>query len=289
MTRQAPICIGLDGGGTSCRAVLVHGGRRVEQKGGPANVSDFDGALAEINAVLARIVSAAGLGDEAQDAAWVHLGLAGVMTDADAARVAAAVPFRHVTVTDDHPTMIAGALGDRSGAVVAIGTGSFVGRQAKGTIRAVGGWGWRLGDQGSGAWLGRRMLAETLLAHDGLVPESELSRRLLDRMEGGAGIVAFSLRATPADYATLAPEVTAAAAAGDDIARRLMDEGAAYIRGALNTLGWTPAEVLCLTGGVGPAYRDWLEPDVVAALRPPAGNALDGALVLARRRAGAGQ
>ncbi|MCT8328826.1 BadF/BadG/BcrA/BcrD ATPase family protein [Albidovulum sediminis] len=283
MTQSPDLIIGIDGGGTSCRAALLFAGRRVEMRGGPANAMRFDEAMGTIAGLLSGLATQAGLPPGALAAARAHVGLAGVMTPDMAARVAAALPMRDVTVTDDQPTTIAGALGAQTGAVAAIGTGSFVGRQSDTGIRVLGGWGLPIGDQASGARLGRRLLEEVMLAIDGLRPHSGLTRAVLaDHGGTGAGIVFFSATATAADFATLAPRVVAAAEAGDAVAAALMAEGAGYIAACLTALGHAAGESLCLMGGVGPAYARWLPPGMASGLRAPQGSALDGALILAR-------
>ena len=281
-----PFLIGIDGGGTSCRATLLAGtNNRFDVVLGPANVStDFDAALGTINAALAQLAANAGLTMADLATATAHLGLAGVMNAAIAARVAAHLPFSHVSVTDDRPTTIAGALGEADGALAAIGTGSFIGRQVAGKIHGVGGWGFYIGDQASGAWLLRRCLEEVMLSVDGFAPHTGLSRAILHEHGDDPGqIVLFSLNSQPSDYARLARDVVAAAEAGDPLGARLMQEGAAYIRRALDVVGWKTTEALCLTGGLGPAYARWLELPTVTAK----GTALDGALALAARHAGA--
>ncbi len=281
MADTPSLLVGIDGGGTSCRAAVAAGGRRHEVTLGPANVSTgFDAAILTIRAALTRLTEMAGLPPDALLGARAHLGLAGVMSDSIAARVAAALPLGSATVTDDRPTMIAGALGPADGAVAAIGTGSFIGRQDNGHIAGVGGWGFYLGDHAAGAWLLRRCLEETLLAVDGLAPQTDLTRAMIAAHGGDAGqIVLFSMTATPADYGRLAREVVAAAEAGDPLGRRLMHEGAAYIRAGLARLGWVAPEPLVFTGGLGPAYARWMG----LSATPPAGTALDGALILAER------
>lgn len=283
MARATPLLIGLDGGGSSCRAALLAAGRRHEVALGPANVStDFDTALATIRDALAALAREAGLEPAALADAPAHLGLAGVISPAIAARVVAALPLARAAVTDDRPTTIAGALGDSDGAVAAIGTGSFVGRQSGGEITGIGGWGFQIGDQAAGAWLMRRCLEEVMLAVDGIAPETDLTRRILGEHGQDPGqIVLFSLSARPADYARMARGIVTAAEAGDPLGTRLMTEGADYIRAGLSALGWHPGEALCLTGGLGPAYARWLGVPVVAAK----GSALDGALLLAARAA----
>ncbi len=284
MTNSVPLLIGIDGGGTSCRATLRLGpdGVRHDVVLGPANVTtDFKAALTTINAALAELASRADLSRDALAQSQAHLGLAGVMSDAIAARVAESLPIRAAVVTDDRPTTIAGALGEADGAVAAIGTGSFVGRQVAGSIQGVGGWGFYIGDQASGAWLLRRCLEQVMLAVDGFAPHTDLSRTILrDHGDDPGQIVQFSLASQPSDYARFAHVVVAAGESGDALGTRLMQEGAAYIRDALRLLGWTPGEPLCLTGGLGPAYARWLGIDTISAR----GTALDGALALAARQ-----
>lgn len=279
--------VGVDGGGTSCRAAIVNSasGVRFERQGGPANVSDFESALVCIIDVLRGVMSDAGVKQAGLGAASAHLGLAGVtgpiMADRVRVAVLAALPFGRLTVTGDNVTMIAGALGARDGAVAAIGTGSFVGLKRQGQVTTVGGRGFLLGDQAAGGWLGKRLLEELMLACDGLRPHSDLSRSALARYGGVAEVIAFAVAARPADIATLAPEVIAAARAGDPLAKSLMDEGADYIGAALRALHWHEDEVLCLAGGLGPAYASVLPAALQARLTQPVGSALDGALVLA--------
>ncbi|SPH17817.1 Glucosamine kinase GspK [Defluviimonas aquaemixtae] len=285
MSHAEPILIGVDGGGTSCRAALAMSGRRIDLKGGPTNVSDFNGAIDRLRTLLDRLIGMAEVAEPDRVAIRIHLGLAGVMDDGIATRVAAALPFERVCVTDDQPTTIAGALGPEDGAVAAIGTGSFVGRQFGGQIRTIGGWGFLLGDEASGAWLGRRILGETLHVLDGLAEPSALTQEIAGELGQGAGVVAFALSASPAEFGALAPRVLAAAESGDPAARRLMGEGADYVRRALRALGHEAGATLCLTGGLGPVYAAYLPEALSQDVVEPRGTALDGALVLAARMA----
>lgn len=285
--------IGVDGGGTGCRAALSRAGGagRVEAAGGPSNVtSDFDGALATIRSLIDGLLERAGT-QAASGPASVHLGLAGVTGAAMAARVeaalSAALPGHRVRATGDQVTMLAGALGPRGdGCVVGIGTGSFVARRAGQQVRSLGGRGLILGDQASGAWFGLRLLQDVTLMLDGLAPPTPLSRTVAERYGGEpARLIAFARGASPADFATFAPELIAAGRADDPLALRLLHEGCAYIAAGLAALGWRPGETVCLTGGLGPALEPWLAPDIRAALAPPRGTALDGALMLAQAEA----
>lgn len=284
------LLVAADGGGTACRMVLVQGAARHQITLGPANVaSDRAGAMATLHQGLDQLAQMAGISRATLAGAQAVFGLAGVMNAQDATDVAADLPFDRVRVVDDRVTSVAGALGAEDGAVAALGTGSFAGRQRGGTCRFVGGWGMMLGDEGSGAWLGRAVLAAVLRAQDGLDPDSDLLRDIQAGFPGGApDIVAFAATARASDLAALAPGVVAAAAAGDATGRRLMQSGADYITQALQALGWHAPEPICLLGGLGEAYQPYLSPDLFGHVRPPLGTALDGALDLARQQAGGG-
>jgi glucosamine kinase len=294
MQETSQLRIGVDGGGTSCRAALDmgQGAALVERRGGPANVTRFDPAIANIRETLLALTADAGLTHEQLAVTSVHLGLAGVLRSGHAERVVAAVrgflPAGRITVSDDRVTTLAGALGGRSGALAAIGTGSFLGRRAGGQVQLLGGWGLTLGDDASGAWLGLRLLQSVLLGVDGLAPRTDLTETVLEGFQRDpSAIVGFAATAQPVDHARFAPQIVAAAKAGDEVGRSLMQAGADYILRGLRAMGWTPAEPLCLTGGMGRFYGDWLGPEAAKAVVPAMGTALDGALALAADSRGA--
>ena len=226
----------------------------------------------------------AGLGGDLLEHAVAHVGLAGVLTRAQADAVAASLPIARVTVSDDRPTSLAGALDDSDGALVAVGTGTFIAARRDDVISAVGGWGLRVSDQASGGWLGRALLEQVLLCHDGLAAHSDLTGRTMSDLGGTPeAIVAYARDAGAVGYAALAPSVVAAAEAGDTHACALMQRGADYLNHALDVLGLAGHEVLCLTGGIGPHYAARLRPEFARRLQPPKGTALEGAMRLARR------
>lgn len=272
-----PYVLGVDGGGTGCRAALADASGQVLATGtaGPANVtSDFDTAVENVRAAIAQT------GASADTPA--HIGLAGIVTPDDGDRFATALGHKNARLTDDRPTMLAGALGGNDGLLAAIGTGSFVGASQGGHSRFLGGWGWRLGDQASGAWLGKTFLQQIMLSHDGLAPASPLATAVLGETGGPSALVRFAATATAPELATFAPRIVAAAQEDDPLAADLMSQGAAYLTRALTKLDPGPETPVCLTGGLGPAYAAWLGPALANRVTPPAGTALDGALILAR-------
>ena len=275
--------IGVDGGGSRCRLAYAAGDIRHTVETGAANISsDFDGAIKTIKSGLTALAEKADIPADALYACPAHLGLAGMMTEEDGHRAAQASGLAKVTVSGDREITAAGALGNSNGAIVSIGTGSFLARLSDGRATFVGGWGFVLGDEASGAWLGRTALTRTLHVLDGALEATGLTRALLERFGSGAAIVAFAQTAKPADFAAIGRDVVNALEGHDSLAEVLMDEGVAYILRCLRALDWNPQEPLCLIGGLADAYRDRLPAEAQNALIDPAGSALDGALRLAR-------
>ncbi|MGY9049410.1 hypothetical protein P775_24515 [Puniceibacterium antarcticum] len=288
MTIAQP-CLAVDGGGTHCRFALMWQGQRHEVQGSGANVTtDLARALEVLRAGFAALADRAGVGLNDFNAIPAYLGLAGVIDADTGARVAQALPFTSLRVDEDRPAALIGALGDAFGSIAAVGTGSFLGRADDDGVRFIGGHGLVLGDEASGAWLGRAALAASLRAQDGIGPDSAFLTDVRGRMGGVAGVITFARRADPAQFGALAPEVASAAASGDAVARDLMRQGAGYLAQGLQALGWAGGERLCLLGGLGPSYAPWLPAGMQSALSPPAGTALDGALRLAAQLAEAG-
>lgn len=275
-------CLAVDGGGSNCRFALRHGARSYMAKLGPANFStDADGAIATLLAGLKDVADKAGvsLGDLREIPTYI--GLSGIVETTDAEVVARALPLEVLYVEDDRAAAVRGALGGTTGTVAGLGTGSFLARQTPKGLRRVGGWGFRLADQASGAWIGRELLARTLEVHDGLRAATPLSRDVFsDFANSPKRIVDFSLASAAQDFGSLAPKVVTAAGV-DSLAAEILTDGAAFIERTARALGWKPSEPLCLIGGVAPAYPDFLPAEMARSLVPPLGSALDGALQLA--------
>jgi len=211
-----------------------------------------------------------------------YLGLAGATDRAICARVEAALPFAHARVEEDRAAALQGALSDADGAIAHCGTGSFFGIRQAGSTRFVGGWGWRLGDEASGFWVGREALAGALVAVDGLRPASPLSDALRARWQSPAGLVAFAGEATPREIGEIAPQVAEAAAQGDALGRDILARGAAHVAKMLDKLGWRPGLAICFTGGLAPVYAAYLPETMRAALVETRAEPIEGAVELAR-------
>lgn len=250
---------------------------------GAANVStDFQAAMAEILRGLDLLADKAGLPLDQMAALPAYLGLAGVTGPKIAAAVRAGLPFTRSRVDDDRAAALRGAIGERDGFILHCGTGSFIAGRTGGRLRLAGGWGAVLGDPASAQWVGRQALARTLDVVDATAPATPLAHAMLARFADAPTIVRFAASASPVDFGALAPEVTRRAKDGDRLARTILRDGASAMARDLRRLGWRYGVPVCLTGGIGLAYEDFLPLDIRAALTAPLGDPLEGALGLAR-------
>lgn len=275
--------IGVDGGGTTCSIAAVIDGCRYQATIGPANVSsDFDGAIDAISNGLSAVARSAGVLRTTLLEVPAYLGLAGVTDTEIGFRVARGIPLASARIGDDRLTTLRGALGCAEGAVVSVGTGSFVAARIGGKTCTKGGHGFLLGDEASGAWLGRKLLQRCQHVLDGLEDSSPLVRRTIKEFGRTQGrILGFARDATPAKFADLAPGIVAAADEGDNFAKSLMIKGARYLERCLEAAEWNGNLPICFVGGLGSSYRPYLSSSIAASIIRPRGTALDGALTLA--------
>src|SRR5437879_8097324 len=192
------------GGAPASAAVLSETGRRA------ASQADVD------LPVERAVIAAAGAGRLQEQpelaGALVHAGLA-----------------RRVRVMADGEVALSMAFADGTGIIVSAGTGSIAyARHPAGPLHRPGGYGWQLGDEGGGYWLGRRALDVAARSHDGRGEGSTLLARLLGALglQQFDDLVRWSATATPAQMAALAPHVLNAAREGEGVARQAVDDAA---------------------------------------------------------------
>jgi glucosamine kinase len=275
------LILGVDGGGTGCRAAVADPGGRVlgTAAAGPANIaSDPEGAAANILTAARGALRTATGSDTGLDRLVAGLGLAGANAGGAADRLAAALPFARLRIETDAVAAAMGALGpDADGIVAALGTGSVYAMRHAGRLSQYGGWGLVLGDTGSGAWIGRAALTRALAAHEGAAPATPLTDALLAAQGGAEGVIAWAQTARPADFAALTPRLLEVPddPAAAEVLGQARDDIAAQIE-RLRALAPLPVTFI---GGLGAVAAGWL-PHVPQ--RPARGTALDGALQIAR-------
>ena len=284
--RGAPLDVGVDGGATRCRArVRDAGGRMVaEASGAAANIHvDFAAAVAVMRDIVSDVLEKAGLAPANQPRIGVGFGLAGINDDADRKRIVAAFPgYARVLAANDASTACIGAHAGADGGLVIAGTGSAAIARVAGRETIVGGRGFALGDDGSGAHVGLDALRATTRAHDGLGPESALTRDLIADFDGDVvALIRWARSARPGDYGAFAPRVFAHAARGDTIALTIIGSAASAIGVLAQRALALGAERVALVGGVGEVLRPYLAPEISALLARPLYDATDGAILMA--------
>ncbi len=224
--------VGIDAGGTktSCLALTATGRLLGASRGGPGNIHAIGVAMLAQNVAGLIALALAGTGWGGPPAV-LCIGAAGAggtkeKTELAAALQAAGVTQRLLIEDDGMIALVAGTLGEPGVCIVA-GTGSLaVGLTREGRRARAGGWGYLLGDEGSGYAIGRDALAAILRAHDGRGEPTALAQPLMATL-GLAAPEQLSTFMYGRDFgrekiARLAPQVAAAAAAGDRVAAEIM-------------------------------------------------------------------
>lgn len=214
--------VGVDGGGSNTRVLVVdEQGAELATAEGPGSAIR-PGATSHSASVIRDAVqrACAGLTDRPIRAICVGVAGAGreeerdtLLATLDTDRIAGTV----VVVTDAE-IAIEDAFGAGPGVLLTAGTGSIAyGKGPTGVMARCGGWGPVIGDEGGGAWIGRRALGIVAASFDGREPETTLGDAICSALgvESVEKLIPWAAAATPADLGKLAPVVLEVAATGD--------------------------------------------------------------------------
>jgi glucosamine kinase len=282
--------LGVDGGGTHCRARLADASGVILGEGmaGPANVRfGVDECFAAILDAGRQCLAAAGLDQDRLGQLTACLALAGASEPTRLAEVEAyRHPFRRVVYTNDAHAACIGAHGGRDGGIIIAGTGTVGWAVIDGRHIRVGGWGFPISDEGSGAWLGLEAVRRVLWACDGRIAWTDMLTMLFGQFRSDPHLIVHWMQgARPRDFGRHARAVITYAGVGDPIARDLVRLAAAHIDALADRLAAVGAPALSMLGGLAEPIRPWLSEANRARLVPPEGDALAGALRLARAAA----
>lgn len=218
------IVVGIDGGGSKTRVIVAdEHGTALGEVVAPASAVRPGGAehSAEVIATAVR--------DALASCEMTHVvpkvicvGVAGAARDPERQLLWQALAGHEIAdeivVHPDFAIALDDAFGDGPGVLLISGTGSVAfGRSPAGTIARCGGWGPVFGDEGSGAWIGRRALSVVTASADGREPETALMGAVLTaaQVNDPQELIAWGAAASPAIFATLAPVVSSVADGGD--------------------------------------------------------------------------
>ncbi|WP_323014346.1 BadF/BadG/BcrA/BcrD ATPase family protein [Devosia sp.] len=303
--------LGVDGGGTNCRVRLADENlvTLAEVRNGRSNLQIDAGepAYKAISDGTRDVFAAAGL-DYAETAnTYACFGMAGGRMDsARDAFAARPWPFAGVKVYDDIDIAHAGALGGAEGGVIIVGTGSAAMSIVDGKRHQAGGWGFQIGDQMSGAILGRELARYAVEAEDGLVEASPLTKAVIAALGGDnqavmtwSFVTAMGLRIVnrdgsegcdealigraPAEFGKLMPLFIDHLQKGDPVARRMLDIQMGYIDTYVRWFKTHGAGVMAIVGGFGEALFPILQERYGSFVALPRYEPLHGAVILARQ------
>ena len=254
---------GVDGGGTRMRAVIVdERGRELGRGEAPGAVVGVDRLEEVASRVATAVRAAAAAAGTPLPVSVLWAGLAGAGRETVREAAVRALETEELTVevvvVADVEAAFSAAFGSGPGILLIAGTGSIAwARGDDGEVVRVGGWGERLGDEGSGYAVGLEALRAVARATDGRGPSTVLTQRALGHLgvARAEDLIEWIATAGKRDVASLVPIVARASAEGDPVASSIMDATVADLVGhlavALERAGpWTEPPELVLCGGL---------------------------------------
>lgn len=279
--------IGIDAGatGSRCRLTDENGKKLASVESGPTN--GLLGAEIVRNRILemaSSVVEEAGLDESILEKTTVLIGMAGVSrSEVVNAILEYYMPFKTLCFSSDAQIAQAGAFNGGDGGIVIVGTGSVAYVKKGDYEQIIGGYGFPISDEGSGAWLGLRAMQMSLRAQDGRIEESPFTKKILSFFpDNRKSIIAWMDNSKPKRYAEFAPTVISYATEKDPVAETIVKESAEHIENYIRTVYAKGVDQCVLMGGVGPSLLPWLDPEIVKGLSEPLGNSVDGAILIAR-------
>jgi len=277
--------IGVDGGGTGTRVRLcrIDGQVLGEGQAGPSALGQ--GALAAWQNIEVAIQQALGpttLNEGIRAECALGLGLSGAENPGWVADFQANAPrWGQLRLVSDGEAAVLGAFAGQPGAIVSVGTGSVgVVRSAEGRSTVVGGWGWLLGDEAGGAWLGCKAMRLAQHASDGREPTGALAQAVSQACGATRhALLDWCATSGQAEFAALAPLVFAHEAA-DPAAAALLQRAVQAVEHIIVTLDPTGRLPLVIAGSIGLRLMPRLRAELRARCVRAAGDACDGALHL---------
>lgn len=286
--KDQTLFLGIDGGGTHCRARLEAADGRVLGAGvaGPASMRfGFEKVKESILDATRRCLAQAGLAQDALAQTYAGIGVAGTgIIGAREALESWRHPFAGAWFEGDAYLAFLGAFGGAPGGVVVAGTGSIGIAYLEKTVR-VGGYGFPVSDEGSGAHIGVNAVRHALRTLDGRAEPSPFTQALLARFKQDvAAVIEWMRNASATDYAGMAPIVVQYAGEGDPAARRIMQAAGMQIADLVEGLFKRGAPRVALVGGLAEPLLPYMPEEVAQRLTPRQADAMAGGILLAKKK-----
>ena len=225
------VILGIDGGGTHTRASIVAGDRLLAhaESGSIKRLRvGAEAAEANLRALLKEAFAKAGVsGVRAASVGVASVSMPGIVEWITA--VFNDFGVERSEVVGDEVIALDAAFHGGPGILQIAGTGSnTIGRAPDGSRESAGGWSSRLGDEGSGYWIGLHSLRRALKAYDREQPTQILEK--IGEIWGTPSLddlVNLGDSTPGPDFAALAPAINELAEAGDPVARETLAQAAA--------------------------------------------------------------
>ena len=282
--------LGIDGGGSKCKAVVVSEDNTILGTGiaGPGNpLHGFEQATNSIATSAILALEDAGLNDVPLSEVVAGVGLAGVNLPVLFDQMSEwNHPFKEMFLATDLLIACLGAHQGSDGAVMITGTGSCGFSYIDGHPFMIGAHGFPHGDKGSGAWFGLQAAKQVLLSIDGIAPHSIMNDVLLKKLncKDDTALVEAIAGKPATYYAQLANLVFDAAEQGDAVAQSIVAEGADYINGIAKTLWSKNPPRMSMIGGLTPRLKPWLSEETRSKLSEPLSPPEMGSVIFAKEQ-----
>ena len=288
MTYATDVYLGIDGGGTKCKARLedAQGNLLAEAIAGPANAArNLTGSVKAVLEASEKAIAKANIKGLTLNQIHAGIGLAGInIPQVKQAFLKQSLPFAswHIT-TDLHIACLGAHLG-QDGAIVIVGTGSSGVAIHNDQQFEMGGHGFVVGDKGSGAWLGKMAISHCLETLDGITPNNLLSKQVINLLDCDSAydLVNLTLEAKPVMFASVAPLIFQLAANQQEDALLLVNQAATYINKICHRLLSGNLHRLSLIGGITQSLTPYLDSQLQAIIRPAQATPEQGAILYSK-------
>ncbi|PCJ50192.1 MAG: hypothetical protein COA74_02915 [Gammaproteobacteria bacterium] len=277
--------LGIDAGATKTLGLLkcLNTGQSWSAVSGPGSLSsDISTTCQNIGKVAKELLS---LGNCSAAETLLVCGAAGTTNIESKNSLKKALQEMHFVkpiITTDAQTSLYGAGNGAPIIVIALGTGSVAMRlDTSGCEKQFGGWGLAVGDQASGAYIGRAAITSILLEYD---KDDFVADRFMTEMftiigDNKQKISSWLTNATTTKFAELAP-IVFSSTSRSKIARDIMKKAVTDVESLIVSAQGDNRLPVCLIGGLAQTIYPLLSADLRSRIIPAKGNAVNGAIYL---------
>tara|TARA_R110002167_G_scaffold87036_6_gene235515 strand:- start:710 stop:1639 length:930 start_codon:yes stop_codon:yes gene_type:complete len=278
--------VGIDGGGTKCRANIYNTDKQLLGTGvsGSANpVNGLEQTKNSINNAIAQAIEHAKIKCQPSQLI-IGAGLAGLHLPAMQESMGQwQHPFKFLHFTTDIHAAVVGAHQQKNGAVIILGTGFSALAMVDGKQMSIGGYGFPINATCSGSWFGLEAIKAVLLDKDQVGPYTSMTQAVF----AAEDVIVLATRLNNAqsfEFAKFAPLVFSHATNGDELAISLIKQGADFINSVIRRFLAGRVHSIAFVGGVAPQIQKWLDPELRLHVVEPKFSPEYGAMLLAQQQ-----